>query len=114
MEIVRVRTLFKSQIYHHAVIAIRNAIALFLLSIFIMGASAPDPTIEDIKHTDTPAVPSLNQNSIDPQKDSYEDKIKTWHTVYDVNNWITRNFRYDMQRAMQLASNSDARAKRNY
>jgi len=106
-----VRTLFKSQIYHHAAIVIRNAIALFLLFIFTMGASAPGTTTEDIKHTDAPALPSSNQNPIDPQKDSYEVMIKTWQTVYDVNNWIARNFRYDMQRAMQLASNSDAREK---
>jgi len=79
-----------------------------------MGASAPGTTIEDIKLADAPALPSPNQISIDPQKDSYEVMIKTWQTVYDVNNWIARNFRYDMQRAMQLASNSDARAKRNY
>jgi hypothetical protein len=41
---------------------------------------------------------------------SYPEAIQIWKTVEEVNDWIADNFRYDMQRAMQLAS-SDSRRK---
>jgi hypothetical protein len=42
---------------------------------------------------------------------SYKETIRKWKTVNDVNTWIVQNFSYDINRAIKLADNSEARER---
>lgn len=42
---------------------------------------------------------------------AYETALKQWKTIAEVNKWIKENFRYEIERAKQLAENSVEREK---
>lgn len=56
---------------------------------------------------ESPAISSGNDSI------SYEASLKRWKSVSDVNHWMENSFHYNIERAKQLADNSQERAKIN-
>ena len=60
--------------------------------------------------SDAPEIQMDDRIIVENSNLSYARAIENWDTVDEVNEWIAENFRYDMQRALQLAD-SDSRQK---
>ena len=82
---------------------------IFLLS-FLLHACSGEISESTLALSDAPENQLAKRNNSENSYDSYAQTIEKWKTVEEVNAWIGENFRYDMQRAMQLAD-SDRRQK---
>lgn len=58
--------------------------------------------------SDAPEIGAASTSPLVPA-DSYDDALKRWRGVDDVNAWIGARFRYDMQRALRLSETQRAR-----
>jgi hypothetical protein len=90
---------------------IKKYAALFLSGlsvIWITGVRSQslDPRLKKLSDSPTDSIRPLTS---DPGQVPYEKAIQNWKTISDVNNWIKANFRYEMERAKQLANNSSER-----
>ncbi len=91
---------------------IKKTVAFFLLVLIVFctitKAQLPDRQLK--KLSDAPDDSILHP--VDTLKLlSYTTALKQWKTVAEVNKWIKENFRYEIERAKQLAENSLEREK---
>ena len=83
----------------------------FLFSCHACSGEFSDSTLTpSVNHSDAPDNEAANRIDADQSNISYARAIESWDSVADVNKWIAENFRYDLQRAKQLAD-SDRRRK---
>jgi len=89
-----------------------NIILCFLLTAFFneLEAQTVDRQLKKLSDESTDSIP---RQSVTSELLSYEKVLQQWKTVSDVTNWIEENFRYDIERAKQLAENSSIREKTN-
>lgn len=59
-----------------------------------------------------PDEPEFQKRVEAPNKgpDSYEQALKIWRTVWDINKWVADNFKYDRNRAIVLSSDQKAKS----
>ena len=92
----------------------KTIIIIFIGTVLATGLTGLRAQISDRqlnKLSDAPNDTLLRQSDSAIFFASYEAALKQWKTISDVNNWIKGNFRYDIERAKQLAENSSLREK---
>lgn len=85
----------------------------FLLTVFCNACSgdvSESTLTSSVNPSDAPDIRQENRILAENSGVSYTRTVESWASVADVNKWIAENFRYDMQRARQLAD-SDRRQK---
>lgn len=87
-----------------------TALICLVLTVFLTELKAQLVSGQLKKLSDAPND-STTYKSDTPNLIAYETALKQWKTVAEVNKWIKENFRYEIERAKQLAENSAEREK---
>lgn len=85
-----------------------TVILCFLLAVTFneLEAQTLDGQLKKLSDAPTDSVHHGSTNQV-----TYDQVLQQWKTISDVTHWIGENFRYDMDRAKQLAENSPTREK---
>ncbi len=94
-------------------VSTRLVLINILLLFVIFLSCAQKIKKENLIPPDAPSSQTYQQNSIERPNYSFREAIIKWKTIQDINDWIANNFEYDMERALQLASNSKTRTETN-
>lgn len=81
-----------------------------LFVVFSVTLKAQLPS-RHLRHLSDAPDDSVFQPSVHTSPTDYRTALQQWKTVAEVNQWIGENFRYEIDRAKQLAENSPEREK---
>jgi hypothetical protein len=72
----------------------------------------PDPIVDphSVELTDAPAAPVPQGPRAPAGPATYDDALAEWTTPEDIMRWVRDGFRYDLERALDLAEDSPVRA----
>ena len=87
-----------------------NAFLCLFITFFLTELKAQLPDEQLKKLSDASSDPTRHSSDTSAQV-TYETALQQWNTIAHINKWIKENFRYEIDRAKQLAENSPEREK---